>query len=591
MSNNKRIIAAQQGSPEWHQHRLTHFGASEAATMLGISPNIKRSELLRMKHTGLAREFSDWLQKNVLDKGHEVEDLARPHIEALIGEDLCRCTYSDGLLSASCDGITLDEEIAFEHKQFSKILFASVNSGVVPDEHMPQCQQILMVTGATKLIFVVSDGTPERMAYVWVTPEPSWFQRLRDGWAQFEKDLAAYVLPEKAEAAPVGRAPETLPALRIEVKGSVIASNLAEFKQTALTAIRSVNKDLRTDADFADADKAVKWCAEVESKLKAAKEHAQSQATDIDALFKALDDIAAEAKAVRLDLSKVIDRRKIEVKEQAVMAARRALDEHIATLNAELAPMRLLPVAADFLAAIKGLRSIASMQDALDTTLAAAKIAADAQARVIRLNVASFKERAAGFEMLFADLSTLVHKPADDFVVLVDARISVHKAAEAEKARKAAEAEAARIAEAEAKARAEEAARFEAEQRRKDEEAAAQRAATLKAAENLASKLPEAIKAGAIDPDEAATLSEIVANVAAGVVVERAAKEEPPTLKLGQINERLGYTVTADLLARLGFVAHTDRQAKLFRESEFPAICAALAKHTMAVSHSLTEAA
>ena len=72
-------------------------------------------------------------------------------------------------------------------------------------------------------------------------------------------------------------------------------------------------------------------------------------------------------------------------------AARAALDRHIADLNGELAPMRLQPVAADFGAAIKGLRSIDSMQDALDTTLAQAKIAADGQARVIRHNVANFK--------------------------------------------------------------------------------------------------------------------------------------------------------------------------------------------------------
>ena len=64
----------------------------------------------------------------------------------------------------------------------------------------------------------------------------------------------------------MGRAPEMLPALRIEVTGKVTASNLAEFKQTALAAIGSVNRDLRTDADFADAEKAVKWCGEVESR-------------------------------------------------------------------------------------------------------------------------------------------------------------------------------------------------------------------------------------------------------------------------------------------------------------------------------------
>lgn len=67
-----------QGSDEWHRFRLDHFGASEAAAMLGLSPHVKRGELLRMKHTGQPKEFSDWFQKNILDNGHAVEALARP---------------------------------------------------------------------------------------------------------------------------------------------------------------------------------------------------------------------------------------------------------------------------------------------------------------------------------------------------------------------------------------------------------------------------------------------------------------------------------------------------------------------------------
>jgi hypothetical protein len=179
------------------------------------------------------------------------------------------------------------------------------------------------------------------------------------------------------------------------VTGEVTASNLAEFKQTALAAIRSVNRDLKTDADFADAEKAVKWCSDVESRLKAAKEHALSQTASIDALFKTIDDIGAEAKRVRLDLDKLVTRRKDECKASAVSDARAALQAHVDLLNAELAPMRLLPVAVDFAGAIKGLRSIASMQDALDTALAQGKIAADNQARGIRANVATFKAQAA----------------------------------------------------------------------------------------------------------------------------------------------------------------------------------------------------
>jgi hypothetical protein len=58
-----------------------------------------------------------------------------------------------------------------------------------------------------------------------------------------------------------------------------------------------------------------------------------------------------------------------------------------------------------------------------------------------------------------------------------------------------------------------------------------------------------------------------------------------PTLRLGQISERLGFTVTADFMLLLGFApAATDKAAKLYHNSDFPNICAALIRHISAVA-------
>jgi exodeoxyribonuclease (lambda-induced) len=54
----------------------------------------------------------------------------------------------------------------------------------------------------------------------------------------------------------------------------------------------------------------------------------------------------------------------------------------------------------------------------------------------------------------------------------------------------------------------------------------------------------------------------------------------PPTLKLGQIAERLGFALTADFLRSIGIEpAATDKSAKLYHEADFPRICAALVNH------------
>ncbi len=421
-----------QGSDEWNLFRQSHFGASEAAAMLGLSDKVKRNELLHMKSTGTAKEFSDWVQEHVLDYGHEVEALARPIVEETIGEDLYPVTCSDGEISASCDGLTMSGDTAFEHKQWNVELAAMVEAGIVPDTHMPQCQQILMVTGAKRVRFVVSDGTPDRMVFTDVLPDEAWFERIRAGWAQFKKDLAEYV-PQAAEVKPIGRTPETLPALLVEVTGRVTASNLREYRDHALAVFAGINRELTTDQHFADAEKTVKWCGMVEERLAAAKQHALSQTASIDELFRTIDDISAEARRVRLDLNNLVTRRKVEVKEAIIKGGRDAFASHVQALKDETRGAFVQMGMPDFAGAVKGKRSVASIQDAVDTLLANSKIEADAAAKRIRDNIAFLDGAIAGYEFLFADRVGLATKQLDDLKLVVSSRIDANKAEEQRK--------------------------------------------------------------------------------------------------------------------------------------------------------------
>ncbi len=560
-----------QGSPEWLAYRAQHFNASDAPAMMGVSPYKTRAQLLREMHTGVIGAVDVATQKR-FDNGHRAEALARPLAEEFIGAELYPVTGSEGRYSASFDGLTLDETTGFEHKALNaelKAAFESMRHGydggepdladcrLLPIYHRVQMEQQLLVSGAERILFMASEWNAEddlvEEQHVWYYPDAELRAQIVAGWAQFEKDLAAYVLPETAEAAPVGKAPDSLPALRIEVTGQVTASNLSEFKLTALTAIRSVKRDLQTDQDFADAEKAVKWCSEVESRLAAAKEHALSQTASIDELFKAIDDISAEARRVRLDLDKLVTRRKTEVKEAEVAKARDALALHLEAVNVEIAPARLQHVA-DFGAAIKGLKTIDSVRAKLDAAVAAAKIEVDGKAREIRGNLAAFKTLAAGFDFLFADLAQLAHKAADDFSTLVQARIATHKAQEAARA---------------------------AERQRQEEAARAAQAAQAAAAAAAAAVGPVAPAPVAAAP---------VHTVVAAAPAPRA--DEPATLKLGAICERLGITMTAQFVGEtLGVKpAKVEGSAKLYREHDFQTICFALKQHVERVRSGQTEA-
>lgn len=421
-----------QGSDAWHQFRLEHFGASEAAAMLGLSSRVKRTELLHMKKTGTAKEFSDWVQKNILDYGHEVEAQARPIIEGMLGIDLYPVTCSDGKLSASCDGLTLLEDIAFEHKQFNEALAASVREGVLPDEYMPQPQQIMMITGAEKVIFTVSDGTPDNMVQMEVLPDQEWFNRIRAGWKQFEKDLAAYV-PQDIPERPKAEAIMQLPALAVQIRGEVTSSNLRQYREAAEQFIAGIKIDLKTDEDFANAEETVKFCDKAEKELEITKKAALSQTASIDELMRTIDHIKDKLRDKRLMLDRLVKTQKESIKNEIVSKAKTAFAEHVASLEAEIKPIRLIVQQPDLLGAIKNKRTLASLHDSVDTALANAKIAADETAKDIRAKLSWHKENSAAYEFLFSDLDRVIYKPADDFQMLVQNRIAQHKMDEQKK--------------------------------------------------------------------------------------------------------------------------------------------------------------
>lgn len=556
-----------QGSPEWQQYRLQKFGASEAAAMLGISSRVSRTELLHMKATGTAQEFSDWVQKNILDYGHEVEALARPLVENLIGTELYPVTCSDGLLSASCDGLTMAEDVAFEHKQWNQALAEAIAAGQLPDEYMPQCQQILMVTGASKVVFVCSDGTLDNFVHIEVFPDDSWQQRIRAGWAQFEQDLATYEpkhYAPKPEAEPI----MSLPALVIQIRGEVATSNLPAFQARAERFIASIKTDLVTDQDFADAEATVKFCEKAEGDLEQAKRAALEQTADIAELMRTIDHISEQLRAKRLTLSRTVKDKKELIKAGILAQAKQAFDDHVAGLNREIAPLRLVYQARDFAGAMKNKRTLATLQDAVDTELANAKIAVDAIAAAVRGRLAWYREHAAGFEFLFADLQTVIQKGDEDFQLVVRTRIENHQRIEAEKAERQ------RQQQEEQRQREEAAARAQEEAAARAREEAAARAAAAAQVQSEPQNIPEII------PESAPASAEVTPIAAARPA---AAPATAPTLRLGQIAERLGFPLTADFLASLGFgAAGRDRAAVLYHEADFPHMCAALIRHITA---------
>lgn len=427
-----KIHNVAQGSAEWLALRAQYRTASEAPAMMGASKYQSRSDLLAAKKTGITPDVTP-SQQFIFDKGHATEALARPLTEASIGEELYPIVATEGNLLASMDGATMLGETLFEHKLWNESVVAQVKAGELAPHYYWQLEQQLLVSGAERVIFVCSDGTPENFVHMEYRPVAGRAAQLIEGWKQFEADLANFELAD-APSIVVGKAPDELPALRIELTGMVTASNLKVFEDSALAVIDSVKTTLSTDQDFADAKKAVKWCGDVEEAVAVAKKQALSQTQSIDELFSSLDRISAHARETRLKVDKLVKAQELLVKTNIKQKAELALADHIAAINKTLGQVTLPHVVSDFAGAMKNKRTIASLQDAVDTELARAKIDASQAADGIRLNLTSLAELAVDHAFLFSDVQQLVTKANDDLVTLIKFRISEHQKAEQAKA-------------------------------------------------------------------------------------------------------------------------------------------------------------
>ena len=541
----------QQGSPEWMASRKTTRNASDYPSAQGLSKKFSRSDLVREAATGIAREFSPYVEEKILPNGHRIEALARPIAEEIIGEELFPIVAKsdDGYLGASCDGATMLLDTGWECKQWNEDLAAAVAiTGRVPETHVGQLDQQGLVFGFGRILFMVTDGTPEKCIYCWHTPTVEAKDKIRPTWNQFDEDVANYQHIE-AKPAVVADSIEDLPALTVQLVGQVTASNLDSFTTAVTARIQAINTKLVTDADFVNADKMVKFLGDGEKRLDLVKDQALAQTASIDQLFRTIDVLKEQMRGKRLALEKLVKAEKENRKSEIVHAARVELVGHVQNLHSRIGFTCIQIDSSVFGEATKGLKSLDSMRDKVSAALANAKIEARAIADRIEFNQKQMQAKSAA--VLFPDFAQVCAKAPDDFAALVDARIAKKK--EADDSLLAAERE---------KIRAEEVARANAEAVAKIMAPAPVAAETTKAPDPCLANDSRRIGLGASASRLIDSISEI------------------KRVKLGTICARLGFTMTAEFVESLGFrpVGH-DKNAKLYSETQFLEICEALIQH------------
>lgn len=587
-----------QGSPEWHAYRAAHDNASDAPAMMGASPYKTRDQLIAERATGIVPEV-DAATQRLFDSGHRFEVLARPLAEVIIGQELYPVTGSlEGTrLSASFDGLTLLEDVAFEHKRLNQRLrgaFAQIKEAVqtgvlvdgahethcaaqlLPEEYQIQLEQQCAVSGCGKILFMASDWADDdtlvEEMHCWYTPNLALRQAILAGWEQLQLDVAAYVQPE-AKAAPVVAKPVAhLPVvLDMRAEGKLIACNLEQYKPAALAYIHAINTSLASDQEFADAEADAKFCRASADKLTLAIEQALGQMGDINAALFAVRDIAATFNAKGLELEKLVKARKEEIRGEIVAGGVAALREHIGQLNAAMPASYMPQVPADFGGAVKGKRTVESLRSAVNDELARAKIAASEIANRIHANLKTLQESG----LVAHDTAALALKAPDDLAAVIAQRLA------AEQARMDAERE--RI--------------------RQEEQAKAQRellAQQARQARQAQADIAQAAQTGALHPATAGDLDDLASEQHASGLAQQAIQQaatlssmpapakaaSAPSdngarINLSAINENLApIKLDAAGLAALGFEpVATVKASKMYRASDMKVIRAALIEH------------
>ena len=594
-----------QGTPEWHAHRLAHLNASDAPVMMGVSPHKTRLQLIVEVATGVAKEASEFVEENVYAPGHALEALARPLAVQFLGEDLYPVVGSQGKYGASFDGLNFGEDIHWEHKRLNKALrefFARMEAeGLTGNDLDPlytfQMEHQCMVAETGRVLFSASAWNEEKQAldifHCWYTPDLALRARLVAGWDQFEADVAAYVPPERVEKV-VAEAVEALPSVFVKVTGELsVADNFRIFETKLRDFLEHrLMREPKTDQDFADLAEQIKEMERAEEALDSAEAQMLAQVKPVDDAKRKKDMLAKLLKDNRILATKLLDSEKERRKAEIVAVGVRGLREHIASLNERLGRPLMPVTTADFAGAIKGKRSLDSMEAAIDTVLLKAKLDASATADRIDVNLKAiaaakadelFAADPALASMLFTDEAALVLKAPDDCRAMIENRVSAEKQRRETILRQAREKAEQDVADAAAKAAADAAAKAAA---KPAEEAPAPAPTVAAPAEGVPANQPSPFAIGprgTFSTPTVRTVAPAPTPAANAEAIDTEPVDDGSTITLGDVKANLGFALTGEFVASLGIATKKGKGAAVtLRACDWPLLCRKLAAHALA---------
>lgn len=193
-------VYLEQGSREWHDHRLAHFNASEAGAVMGVGKFRPRNmaELLAVKRGDLVIP-----QTPAMSRGNDLEPIARDAVADQTGVVWTPAVLVRGRYSASLDGLDFDGRHALEIKcpmSAESPLFSIKNTAGLREIAPHYWWQIVhqaWVSGVESVLFAVYH--PSRSVHIGEISRDEMvadFDALLAAWEVFGKHLDEGTSPE-----------------------------------------------------------------------------------------------------------------------------------------------------------------------------------------------------------------------------------------------------------------------------------------------------------------------------------------------------------------------------------------------------------
>lgn len=557
-------LHAEQGSPEWLAIRRKTFNASELAAAMNIHPNIIRNELIRLYACGTEIEYSDYVKNVIFPNGHRVEKIIRVLVEKHFDEDFIpKFFVLDGKYACSLDGQSIMGDTNLEIKQFNKELYESVASGILPDHHKPQVQQGLWITGAERTIFAVSSEDEQSFVSMTVLPDPEFFDTIPRIWTKFAEDVENYTDIEQVSFLSEVEKDTRLPVVKLSSGGISVASNIKAWFSLKKQAFEKLPATINNESigEFQTTKDNFEEALPLIQHLRKGLEENAKPIVDV------IEELISIEKYLKKGVSHCTNTLTEFRKSIRQEACNKATEEFLAYVEEKNQALlvRIEVQVPDFMACCNRTKNHDSLNSAIGAELANAKIQVDKIEEVLSEKLTWYTQIAENYSYLFNDLQEIIYKDDEHFRLLVTTRIEQHKKDEADRL----------VADMTA------AVMQNAQQPVPDPSPgllSTTSDTTLYGDAGLSVAAAQRASAEEVHP-----ASEANTTVPATAITDPTLLSEP-TLKLGDINSRLGFTVTCDFLSSLGFDAHSVGTKKLYREEEFQLICAAIVKHVTVIS-------